>query len=385
MDITNSPEQAAEVKQELDQYRGRIDTLDDQILELLNQRAQVALKIAQGKQNGSLAIFAPAREALLMRRLLESNRGPLPDRAVRQVFHEIVSACRSLQGPIRVAFLGPEFSYSHQAARGRFGGGSKLAAQATIHDVFEEVERGHSSIGVVPVENSSEGGVGAAMDQLMRSQLKVCGEIFLPINHMLMSASPSLEGIEVVCSHPQALAQTRAWLRRNLPWARLEETSSTSAAAELASVNPKVAAVGSEMSATHWELPVLARGIQDSPHNVTRFFIICKDYCPPTGSDKTSILFMVAHRPDSLYLALGKLAGRGINLTRIESRPTKDRPWEYAFFVDLSGHLEDPSVAEALEALAGEVQYCRVLGSYPDGNPNEQGQTPAGQGDRCHG
>lgn len=351
----------------LEEHRKRIDEIDQQILDLLNQRALHALDIARRKENGSLPVFAPRREAEVLQRLLESNRGPLPEKSLGHVFTEIISACRALQGPMRVAFLGPEFTFSHQAAQSRFGGSCRFAAQATMLDVFDEVDRGRSQVGVVPVENSSEGGVGAAMDQFMCSDLKVCGEIFLPISHVLMSAGVPMEEVKTVYSHPQALAQTRGWLRRNLPGADLVDAPSTSAAAEKAAAAAGCAAVGALSAARGHGLDVLAADIQDNPRNATRFFILCKHSCPPTGADKTSLLFMTAHRPDSLYEALGRLAGRGINLTRIESRPTKDRPWEYAFFVDLIGHQEDEPVREALAALEREVESLKILGSYPQG------------------
>lgn len=350
--------------------RQQIDDIDRQILELVNQRAVHALTIARAKQNSHQPEFSPERETFILKRLQELNRGPIANPSVQNIFIEIISACRAVQRPLRVAFLGPEATFTHQAALHHFGSSCEFAAQASIIDVFDEVSRGHSQVGVVPVENSSEGGVSVTLDQFMNSDLSVCGEIFWPVSHVLMTNDLPMEEIEKVYSHPQALNQCRDWLRRNLPQAVLVETSSTSAAARQAAVTPGAAAVGSELTARHYELDVLARDIQDNPHNMTRFFVLGGQTCPATGSDKTSLLYLAAHQPGSLYQSLAFFAERGINMTRIESRPAKNRPWEYAFFLDFEGHQDDPPVREALEALRANVDFLKVLGSYPMGDPN---------------
>ncbi len=354
-------------KQQIGEHREQIDAIDLQILGLLNQRARHALAIARFKGAGNLPEFAPEREKAVLKGIIEANRGPLPDAALKVIFTEVISACRSLQRPLKVAFLGPEATFSHQAVLQHFGSSCELAPQATIIDVFDEVERGHSQVGVVPVENSSEGGVSVTLDQLLASGLKVCGEVYSRVSQMLMAGGGSLEEVRKVYSHPQALSQCRAWLRRNLPKAALLEASSTAAAARQTLEEPGAAAVGGELTARHYGLHILAKEIQDNPLNTTRFFVLCREACPPTGGDKTSIIFVAAHKPGSLYDALGYLSERGLNLTRIESRPTKDRPWEYAFFVDFEGHQSDPSVAEALAELAANVDSLKVLGSYPQG------------------
>jgi chorismate mutase/prephenate dehydratase len=358
---------------QIGEHRQRIDAIDREILDLLNQRAGHALAIARFKGAGNLPEFAPERESAILRALMEANRGPLPEAALKVIFTEVISACRALQRPLRVAFLGPEATFSHQAVLQHFGSSCDLAPQATIIDVFDEVERGHSQVGVVPVENSSEGGVSVTLDQLLGSDLKVCGEVYSKVSQTLMSASNDLESIQRVYSHPQALSQCRAWLRRNLPKAALMEMSSTAAAARRAADEPGSAAVAGELTATHYGLTVLAKDIQDNPYNTTRFFVLCREACPPTGFDKTSIIFVASHKPGSLYDALGHLSAQGLNLTRIESRPTKDRPWEYAFFVDFEGHQTDDTVAAALAELAPAVDSLKVLGSYPQGDSGQTG------------
>ncbi len=353
--------------QRIAEHRRCIDAVDREILDLLNRRAGYALAIARAKGAGRIAEFAPDRESTLLRDLVEANNGPFPDAALRAIFTEVISACRALQRPLSVAFLGPEATFSHQAVLQQFGSSCDLAPQATIADVFDEVERGRSQVGVVPVENSSEGGVNATLDRLLVSDLEVCGEIYSRVHQALMSASGGLAAVQRVYSHPQALSQCREWLQRNLPEAVLLETTSTAAAARRAGEEPGSAAIAGELTAERYGLTVLAAGIQDNPHNTTRFFVLRREECPPTGVDKTSLLFVASHRPGSLYDALGHLSARGLNLTRIESRPSKDRPWQYTFFVDLEGHRDDEPVADALADLAPCVDSLKVLGSYPQG------------------
>ncbi|MBV1750051.1 MAG: prephenate dehydratase [Desulfarculus sp.] len=347
--------------------RDEIDQVDRELMALLNQRARLAMDIGRLKQAAGLAVFVPERECDLLDNLTKGNHGPLPDRYLLNVFREVISACRSVQQPLKVAFLGPEFTYTHQAAVQHFGNSCRLTPQSSIAEVFREVEGGRCQVGLVPVENSGEGAVGASLDQFMTTRLKVCGEVYTPISHVLMSREEDLAAITTVYSHPQALAQCRGWLSRNLPQARVAESTSTAAAARQAADTPGSAAIGAVSAARHHCLKVLAEGIQDYSYNTTRFLVIGTQEVPPCGQDKTSIVFLTAHRPGSLYQALGELAEMGVNLSRIESRPTKDRPWEYAFFVDLHGHREDPGVAKALAALESQVERLRVLGSFPVG------------------
>ncbi|MCB2189223.1 MAG: prephenate dehydratase [Deltaproteobacteria bacterium] len=349
----------------LAKIRLEIDELDQRLVALLNQRACLALEVARTKAAGGVEEFAPAREHQVLSRLARENRGPLANEALQGVFSEIIGACRSLQRALKVAYLGPETTFTHQAALRRFGGTSQFAAQRSIEDVFQEVERGHSEVGVVPVENSSEGGVSVTLDQFLVHDLTVCGEIYTPIRHMLMSRTRELDAVKKVYSHPQALAQCRQWLSRNLPQAALVEAASTVAAARLAAAEPGTAAVGSRLAARRLDLPILAEGIQDNPHNMTRFFVLGRQACPATGEDKTSVLFVTHHHPGALFGALKPLSDRGLNMTRIESRPIKDRPWEYAFFVDFEGHRDDEVVAVTLSEMESHLEYLKVLGSYP--------------------
>ena len=359
-------------EQMMSQSRAEIDRLDREILELLNQRAKTSLYIARAKQAAGAQVFVPDREETLIRSLVKENAGPLSDTAVKAVFMEVISACRSLQSPMKVAFLGPEFTYSHQAALKRFGQSTIMAPKSSIAQVFRAVESGTCQAGLVPVENSTEGGVGAAMDAFLNTSLKVCGEVFDQICHVLMSRTSDLSQVKQVYSHPQALAQCRKWLERNLPGAELVETGSTSAAAAKAAAQADSAAVGSRLAAESLGLNLLAENIQDVSSNTTRFLVLCKHECPSTGDDKTSLLFVGSHKPGSLHNALGHLAKNGLNLTRIESRPTRQKAWEYAFFVDLQGHKEDAAVQSALTEMKDDVLWLKVLGSYPQGqNPTE--------------
>ncbi|MCF8064861.1 MAG: prephenate dehydratase [Desulfarculaceae bacterium] len=359
--------QASPASDAIAALRDEIDQTDRELMALLNQRARLALDIARLKQAAGLPVFVPERECDLLDKLAKGNHGPLPDRYLCNIFREVISACRSVQQPLKVAFLGPEFTYSHQAALQHFGTSCSLTPQSGIAEVFREVERGGCHVGLVPVENSGEGAVGASLDQFMTTRLKVCGEVYTPISHALMSREEDLDAITTVYSHPQALAQCRGWLSRNLPRARVAEATSTAAAARQAAETAGSAAIGAVAAARHHGLKVLSEGIQDYTYNTTRFLVIGNQEVPPCGQDKTSLVFLTAHRPGSLYQALGELAEMGVNLSRIESRPTKDRPWEYAFFVDLHGHREDPQVAKALAALESQVERLKVLGSFPVG------------------
>ncbi|MEW5912130.1 MAG: prephenate dehydratase [Thermodesulfobacteriota bacterium] len=373
MQATSSPEtlvqpdEADWPQQALTQARQKIDEIDRSLRELLNQRAQQAKVVAQCKSAGDQPLFVPEREAQVLEGLCQDNGGPLAGESLRHIFREIISACRQVQQPLRVAFLGPEHTFSHQAALSHFGRSCQYAPQESIAEVFAEVEADRCPLGVVPVENSSQGGVNETLDMLMTMRLSVCGEIYARVGHVLMSREAELAYVTHVHSHPQALHQCRGWLRRRLPQAELREASSTAAAARLAAQEPGGAAVGSALTAQHYQLNVLAADIQDSPLNSTRFLILGRRPCPPSGQDKTSLFFGLDHRPGALCRTLGHLARRGVNLTHIQSRPIKDRPWEYAFFVDCLGHHQDGRLGQALAAMRPEVEFLKVLGSYPRG------------------
>ena len=360
---------------ELDELREKIDGIDRSLLDLLARRMGVVLEIGELKKRFEMPPYDPDRERELLTALGAMGQGALSDVVIKRIFKEIISACRAAQVPTRVSYLGPEATYSHMAAISYFGHSCNYMPRGTISDVFREVEHGRAEFGVVPAENSNQGMVSSTMDEWVRSDLTISGEILLNVSHILMSTEDALTAVVRVFSHPQALAQCQAWLSRNLPQATLVETASTAAAARRASEESETAAIGGEMLASSHGLNVLARNIQDQPVNLTRFFVMGRLKPEPTGKDKTSILFTAAHQPGSLYKALEPLARADINLTRIESRPTQNKPWEYVFFVDFEGHHLDETIKPALEELATHVEIFKLLGSYPAADKTVSGES----------
>ena len=353
---------------DIDGRRDAIDRIDRRIMDLLNERARYAKMIGQAKEARGLPVLTPWRERQVIDTLTALSHGPLPKGAVENIFAEIISACRAVQQPLPVAFLGPEATFTHQAAIKFFGRSGRYDPRPRIADVFDAVSRGQYQAGVVPMENSGEGGVRETMELLLDTDLTVCGEILTRVSHVLMALDNSIDAIERVYSHPQALAQCRFWLTANLGTARLIETASTTAAARETATRPKAAAIGSPLAAGRYGLEVLASDIQDDSHNMTRFLVIGRQECPPTGHDKTSVIFSLRHKPGTLHRALEALAGQGVNVTRIESRPIRGLPWEYSFFVDFEGHGREPAVMTALSELDDNVQWLKLLGSYPAAN-----------------
>ena len=349
----------------LDDWRSRINSLDQEILNLLNQRGQVALQIGELKRQQELPYFVPERESQVLDRLVALNRGPLTSEAVRAIWREILSASLALEHALTVAYLGPPGTFTHQAAERRFGSSAALVPVRTILDIFDEVERSRTQYGVVPVENSTEGSVNVTLDRLIDTDAVITGELTLDISQHLLSRAAQLSDVKVVCSHPQGLAQCRAWLAANMPEVRTEEMSSTAAAAERARDDTSVAAIAPEMAGRLYDVPALRRRIEDNPSNSTRFLVIGKQPAPPTGRDKTSILFSMKNEPGVLYSILGPFAERGLNLTKIESRPTKRRPWEYVNFVDFEGHQDTDAVRTVLGLVRERCQFLKILGSYP--------------------
>jgi chorismate mutase/prephenate dehydratase len=353
----------------LGDWRSRINDLDNQILNLLNQRAAAALRIGDLKRRQEAPSYVPEREAAIVRRLIEQNPGPMPGDAVRAIWREILSSCRALEEPLAVAYLGPQATFTHQAARERFGAAAELKPTRAISDVFEEVERGRVAFGVVPVENSTEGAVNVTLDRLVESDAIICGEAYLEIAQQLFSRAGSLGEVKRVLSHPQALAQCRGWLGQHLPDVPTEETSSTAAAVEVAAGDPTVAAIAAELAGTLYGVPVLRARIEDNRYNATRFLVIGSPTrsvpAAPSGRDKTSLLFAMKNEPGSLYRILEPFVRAGLNLTKIESRPAKIRAWEYVIFVDFEGHRETPAVAAALREIGERTVHLKILGSYP--------------------
>lgn len=349
----------------LDDWRSRINDLDEEILELLSQRGTAALRIGELKRDKDLPYFIPEREAQILDRLEARNPGPLSPDAIRAIWREILSASLALEHPLPVVYLGPPGTFAHQAASRRFGSSARFRPVRTIVEVFDEVERERAEFGVVPVENSTEGAVNVTLDRLIDCDVIITGEVTLDITHHLLSRAEDLGEIKVVCSHPQALAQCRGWLADHLPDAATEETSSTSAAVERAREDATMAAVASEMAAHLYAVPIRRRRIEDNATNSTRFLLIGRRPIAPTGRDKTSILFSMKNEPGVLYSILQPFAARRLNLTKIESRPTKRRPWEYVNFVDFEGHRDTEDVRAVLAEIRERCQFLKVLGSYP--------------------
>src|SRR5438552_3837480 len=349
----------------LKSLRANIDKLDLQILKLANERARSASEIGKIKNEHGAEVFSPEREEEVLRNVIEANKGPLDEATVRAIFREIMSGSRALQKVLKVAYLGPEYSYSHLAAVERFGQNIEYMRVGSIASVFEEVNRSHVDFGVVPLENSTDGGVSDTLDMFMRlPQLTICAEVRLKIHHNLL-ANCEQEMIRRVYSKPQALAQCRNWLSKNLPHADLKDVSSTAVAAQLAQQEPGAAAVASRQAAVKYGLRILFNDIEDYPHNETRFAVIGHQESPKTGEDKTALMFRVPHQPGSLVEALDIFRQNKLNLTWIESFPAKTGKQEYMFFVDFEGHIEDPKVKRALNILEQKCEQWAVLGSFP--------------------
>jgi chorismate mutase/prephenate dehydratase len=350
---------------DLDEWRTRIDEIDRQLLGLLSQRAQLALEIGRAKLEAGRPVFVPGREQEILEELTRLNPGPLSSLAIRAIWSEILSASRSLQRPFRVAYFGPAGTNTHVAAVRQFGASAEYVPLRGIADVFTEVERGRAEVGVLPIENSTEGVVNHTLDGLIDSELSICGEVLLEIHHHLLSRASELSEVKRVVSHPQALGQCRQWLDQHLAGAEVVETASTGAAAEQAVLDPSVAAVASDLAARIYGLPILRERIEDSAHNLTRFVVVGRQAAGRTGRDKTSILFAIRDEVGTLYRILEPVANARLNLTRIESRPTRRRPWEYVFFVDFEGHRDDPVTQGVLAAVRERCLFVKVLGSYP--------------------
>ncbi len=349
----------------LEELRVAIDSVDDRMLELLHERAELVHEVGALKGKTGEPYYVPEREEAMLRRLATANRSRLSEPSLRAIYREILSGMRGLEQAITVAYLGPPTTFSHQAAVRHFGQAVTPVPERSIGEVFEAVERGRAHYGVVPIENSREGAIGATLDRLVETDTRICAEIFLPVDLNLLGRG-SLADVRRIYSHPQPFGQARRWLAEHLPTAECVEVSSTAKAAELAASEEGAAAIAGGMAGEEFGLTVLAASIQDASTNVTRFFVVGKKPAGPSGHDKTSIMFAVRDQPGALVLALEPFRQAGISLTRIESRPSKRRPWEYYFFADFAGHFEDAAVAEALRGLTGVCSSTRILGSYPE-------------------
>lgn len=351
----------------LDKLRKRIDGIDVKILELLNERANAGIEVGKIKQNTNAAYYVPERERAVFEKLTNQNEGPLPDAAIKAIYREIMSSVRALEKPTTVAFLGPRHTFSELAARRLFGSTAELHPMSTLSDIFTEVERERTGYGVVPVESSMGGGVSDTLDRFATSHVKIINEVLLHITQNLLSASP-LEEIVKVYSKDQSFMQCRNWLAANLPRADRINVSSTAEAARIASEEEGAAAIGSALAAEPYALNTVADRIEDSPHNYTRFFAIGLQTTKPTGKDKTSLMISIRNRPGALQDLLTPFSAAGIDLVRIESRPSQRKAWEYFFFVDLLGHIEDEAVARTIEQIMEVCVELKILGSYPRGD-----------------
>jgi chorismate mutase/prephenate dehydratase len=351
----------------LEELRAEIDALDREIQRVITRRGTLALEVARVKREAGAEddFYRPEREAEILRGVVERNLGPLSDESLVQLFREVISACLALQRPLRVAFLGPTGTFTQAAALKHFGHSIETVPLDTIDAVFREVTSESAHYGVVPVENSTEGVVSHTLDMFMQSTLHICGEIGLPIHHFLLARGTDLASIERVCSHSQSLAQCRKWLDLNLPRPERVFVASNAEAARRALQEPGTAAIAGEVAGRIYGLQVLAANIEDEPENTTRFLVIGRRPVPPTGADKTSVLLSARNVPGSLYHLLEPFARYGINMNRIESRPSRRGKWDYVFFVDVDGHAREPSLASALKEVSERSAMFRVLGSYP--------------------
>ncbi len=352
---------------ELEKLRHEIDRIDSEIVRLLNERAKAAIGIGKIKKEEKMAAHVPQREREIFERLEKENQGPFPNEAIRVVFREIMSASLSLEQPLRVAYLGPKATFTYLACMKQFGVFANYIPVNSIKEVFTEVERGLADYGVVPIENSTEGVVNHTLDMFIDSNLKITSEILQEVSHHLLSLTGNLADIKCVYSHPQPIAQCSGWIEKNLIHIPVVEVSSTARAAEMCTEDPSAAAIASELAAQLYGLKIIRSHIEDYSSNFTRFLVIAKNHVQKSGKDKTSVMFSIKDKVGALYSCLKIFTDCGISLTKIESRPSRKKMWEYIFFIDIEGHIEDEKIKKALEGLEQQCTFLKVLGSYPVG------------------
>ncbi len=350
---------------DLASLRKRIDELDKKIVELLNERAKVVISVGRAKLAEGSPIYAPDREHAVLSRIAELNaEGPLPQKTLQAIYRELMSGSFVLEKPLLVGFLGPKGSFSHLAAQRKFGASVEYRPLADIRAVFEEVARGHCDLGLVPIENSVGGGVVDTLDSFIEADVHICAEVIVEIHHNLLANCPP-EEIRLVASKPEVFAQCRKWLSTSFQKVELVPVASSSRAAEMAAEEKGLAAIGSTLAAELYDLKIVFSNIEDNPNNMTRFFVISREPAKRTGRDKTGIMFTTAHRSGALVDMLNVFARYGINLTNIDTRPSKRRVWEYYFFIDAEGHCEDENFVKALAEAREHCGEMHVLGSYP--------------------
>jgi chorismate mutase/prephenate dehydratase len=362
-----SKKPATSPRPDLAEVRDRIDGIDRTIQQLIAERAQWAQQVgkAKGPLKAAIDYYRPEREAQVLRMVVDRNQGPLSDEVLVRVFREVMSACLAQQEPLKVGYLGPEGTFSQQAVHKHFGHSAHGMPLTSIEEVFEEVEAGNADFGVVPVENSTQGTIQSTLDMFLTSPLKICGEVELRVHQHLLSRSGRIEDIERIYSHPQSFAQTKAWLRSNLPLVEKIPVSSNAEAARRARNADDAAAIGGAAAGNVYGLKIVAGPIEDHPDNTTRFLVLGRELFPTSGHDRTSLLIFIKDEPGALYNVLSPFARHGLSMNRIESRPSHNRLWEYAFFVDIGGHVHDPAMKAAIDELKGYAQDVKVLGSYP--------------------
>src|SRR5687767_7880759 len=349
----------------LQKHRQAIDRLDKEIVTLLNERTQHVLEIGAIKMEVGEEIYAPHRELAVLERVCKANQGPITNESLQAIYREIMSSALSLEKTLTIAYFGPEATFTHQAAIRKFGASLNYSAHKTINDVFAEVARNRADYGVVPVENSTEGVVTHTLDMFVESDLKIVAQIVMRVQQCLMSKGPKRD-IQKLFAHPQSLAQCRTWIQNNIPDVEIIETSSNARSAELAAKTKHSAALGGALAAQRYGLDVVESDIQDNSTNTTRFLVLGRQCSPATGKDRTSIMFSIPHQVGALHTALAPFRKYRLNMTKIESRPSKRKAWEYFFFVDCDGHFDDKRVGKAIADLQQHCTFVKVLGSYPN-------------------
>ncbi len=364
MDQENPKDKKDSGTQDLTGLRKEIDELDLRLVDLMNERAKVVVRVGAAKQADGTPVYAPDRESAVLKRICEINGGPLPNRTLHAIYREMMSGSFALERPLRIGYLGPQGSFSHLAAQRKFGSSIEYRPLADIRAVFDEVARCHCDMGMVPIENSSGGGVIDTLDGFLETHVHMCGEVVLEIHHNLL-ANCLAEEIKAVASKPEVFAQCRQWLSTSLSNIDQIPVASSSRAAEMAAQQKGLAAIGSDLAAELYGLKVIFENIEDNPNNMTRFLVIARQPAKRTGNDKTAVMFSTAHRAGALVDVLNVFSRHGINLTNIDSRPSRRRNWEYFFFVDAEGHFENPNFAEALAEARHHCGEMHVLGSFP--------------------
>ncbi len=348
----------------LEEFRKKIDCLDTRIIKFLNQRAKMSLKIGKVKSKSKYPVYSPDRESKVLSRLTKINKGPVTTDALIAIYREIMSSSLSLEKNLKISYLGPKATFTHLAALKKFGASVDYLPAHSISDVFINVEQDIADYGVIPVENSIEGAITHTLDMLADSSLNICAQLKLSVSHNLLSRYKK-EQITKIYSNPQVFGQCRLWLKMNMPHVELIEVSSTSRAAEICKKEKKSGCIASQLAAKLYKLKIIAKAIEDTRHNVTRFLVLGKNDVGPTGKDKTSIVFSVKDKVGALHAMLLPFKKHGINLTKIESRPSKRKAWDYFFFVDLEGHIQDEKIKKATLELNKQARFFRILGSYP--------------------